>query len=145
MVESRPHDSHSLSTSLGDASRSWPATAETVRRAVAVPFNPALVESYRTVTAEHLPWVMDELEGVAEGAGVDAFAVFAASVTELELACTDLVAIPEVTADGHLLVAHNNDRTRWSVCSRTTRTSPTPSAATAPPGLRRWCSGVSRT
>jgi isopenicillin-N N-acyltransferase-like protein len=97
------------------------ATAETVRRAVSVPFDPALVEHYRAATAEHLPWVLDELEGVAEGAGVDPFAVFAASVVELVSGgapapgrCTDLVAMPEVTADGHLLVAHNNDYTAES-------------------------------
>lgn len=97
------------------------ATAETVRRAVAVLSDPALVEPYRAVTAEHLPWVLDELEGVAEGAGVDPFAVFAGSVVELASGgattperCTDLVAMPEVTADGHLLVAHNNDYTAES-------------------------------
>lgn len=60
------------------------ATAETVRRAAAAPFDRALVEPYSAVTAECLPWVLEELEGVAEGAGVDAFAVFAASVVELE-------------------------------------------------------------
>ena len=92
------------------------ATAETVRREVASPFDSALVEPYRAVMAERLPWVLDELEGVAEGAGVDPFAVFAASVVELESGaasapgrCTDLVAMPEVTTHGHLLVAHNND------------------------------------
>jgi isopenicillin-N N-acyltransferase-like protein len=94
------------------------ATAEIVCRAVAVPFDSALVEPYRAVTAEHLPWVLDELEGVAEGAGVDPLAVFAASVVELVAdgapapeRCTDLVVMPEVTADGHVLVAHNNDYT----------------------------------
>ena len=96
------------------------ATAEIVRRAVAVPFDRALVEPYRAVTAEHLPWVLEELEGVAEGAGVDPLAVFAGSVAELASGaadperCTDLVALPEVTADGHLLVAHNNDYTAES-------------------------------
>jgi isopenicillin-N N-acyltransferase-like protein len=92
------------------------ATAETVRRAVAVPFDPVLVEPYRARTAEHLPWILDELEGVAEGAGVDPFAVFAGSVVELASGgplerCTDLVAMSQVTAGGHLLVAHNNDYT----------------------------------
>ena len=89
--------------------------AETVRRAAAAPFDRALVEPYRAVTAEHLPWVPEELEGVAEGAGGDSAAVFAASVVELASGVaapdrrTDLVALPAVTADGHLLVAHNND------------------------------------
>jgi isopenicillin-N N-acyltransferase like protein len=87
-----------------------------VLRAAATPFDAALVERYRTVTAAHLPWVVEELEGVAEGAGADPLAVFAASIEELAAAgadgadhCTDLVAMPAVTADNHLLVAHNND------------------------------------
>jgi hypothetical protein len=80
------------------------ATAETVRRAVAAPFDSGRVEPFRAVTAEHLPWALDELEGVADGAGVDAFAVFAASVVELATGdapaldrCTGLVVI----AGGH--------------------------------------------
>ena len=90
------------------------ATRDTVRRAAAAPFDAALVERYRAITVTHLPWLVDELEGVAEGAGADPLAVFAASIEELasESAperCTDLVASPEATADGHLLVAHNND------------------------------------
>lgn len=94
------------------------ATAEVVRRAVDVPFESALIERYYATTARYLPWVLEELEGVAEGAGVDPFAVVASSVVELETAspyppgrCTDLVAMPGVTATGHLLVAHNNDYT----------------------------------
>ena len=96
------------------------ATADTVRRAVVLPFDPAAVEPYRAAAAEHLPWIVEELEGVAEGAGVDPLAVFAASIEELASdgsaseRCTDLVAMPEVTADGHLLVAHNNDWTAES-------------------------------
>jgi len=86
------------------------ATAEVVRREAATPFDPALVDCFRAATVEHLPWVADELEGVAEGAGADPVAVFAASIVELASGgCIDLVAMPEVTADGHLLVAHNND------------------------------------
>lgn len=85
------------------------ATAEIVRRFAATPFDAALVEQYRAVTEAYLPWVVDELEGVAQGAGVDAAAVFAASIAELDSGCTDLVVLPDRTADGHLLVAHNND------------------------------------
>jgi len=92
------------------------ATSDVVRRSVAVPLEPALVERYRAVTAGHLPWVVDELDGVAEGAGVDPAALFASSIVELESRdastpgrCTDIVVLPDVTADGHLLVAHNND------------------------------------
>ena len=91
------------------------ATADVIRRSVAgAPFDPAVVELYRAVTLEHLPWVVEELDGAAEAAGVDPLAVFAASVEELAPAqaptgCSDLVLTGDRTADGHLLVAHNND------------------------------------
>ncbi len=86
-----------------------------MRRAAQTPADAALVEAYRAVTLEQLPWVVEELDGVAEGAGADPLAVFAASIEELEAVspaperCTDLVVLPEATEDGHLLVAHNND------------------------------------
>lgn len=86
-----------------------------MRRAASEPFDAAVVRRYRSVTERHLPWLVEELDGVAEGAGADALAVFAASIEELAstaaaaTGCTDLVAAPAATADGHLLVAHNND------------------------------------
>jgi isopenicillin-N N-acyltransferase-like protein len=90
------------------------ATAETVHRFAAAPYDADLVRRYRAVTLEHLPWIVEELEGVAQEAGVEPPAVFAASVEELAATpaaagCSDLVALGEATADGHLLVAHNND------------------------------------
>jgi isopenicillin-N N-acyltransferase-like protein len=94
------------------------ATREAVARACAAPFDAALVQRYRDVTEEHLPWLVEELDGVAEGAGVDALAAFAASIEELDPArveapaparCTDLLALGPATADGRVLVAHNND------------------------------------
>jgi len=89
-------------------------TAETVRRLSAAPYDADLVRRYRAVTVEHLPWIVGELDGVAEGAGVEPLAVFAASIEELAPAevstgCSDLVVTGELSADGHLLVAHNND------------------------------------
>lgn len=70
------------------------ATAEVVR--LAVDFEPdqlpegramaeqlALADEYRHVTAAALPWLVDELDGVAEGAGVDPLALFAASIEEI--------------------------------------------------------------
>ncbi len=72
-------------------------------------------QAYREVTAAELPWLIEELDGVAEGAGAEPAAVFAAGIEELsgedgtEGRCTDLVACPPATADGHLWVAHNND------------------------------------
>jgi isopenicillin-N N-acyltransferase like protein len=91
-------------------------TGDTVRRAAAAPFDAELVERYRAVTLRHVPWVVEELDGVAEGAGADPLAVFAASIEELASApepapsrCTDLAACATAARDGHVLVAHNND------------------------------------
>ena len=81
----------------------------------------ALADRYRAVTADALPWVIEELDGAAEAAGVDRLALFACSVEEIWYEprahggpaiggrCSDLVATPPATADGHVLVAHNND------------------------------------
>lgn len=87
-----------------------------------------LVDRYRQVTAERLPYLVDELDGVAEGADVDPRLVFAASIEEIWAPndsaahsadgsafgaergrCSDLVAGPPATTDGSLLIAHNND------------------------------------
>jgi isopenicillin-N N-acyltransferase-like protein len=91
------------------------ATADAIRRAVdGTPFDPEVVGLYRAVTLEHVPWVVEELDGAAAGAGVDPLALFAASIEELAPAeaptgCSDIVVTGDRTADGHLLVAHNND------------------------------------
>jgi isopenicillin-N N-acyltransferase like protein len=89
------------------------ATADVVREAAAKPFDAGLVRRYHAVTKLHLPWIVEELEGVAAGAGADPAAVFARSVEELEAAipgtgCTDLVC----TLSDRVLVAHNNDLER---------------------------------
>jgi isopenicillin-N N-acyltransferase like protein len=97
----------------------------------------ALADRYREVTAAAYPWYMKELEGIAEGAGEDPRALFACMIEEiwylpyaqqLQGRCTDLVAVPPATADGRILVAHNNDMPRtyqeqlvaieWSVSER---------------------------
>jgi hypothetical protein len=92
------------------------ATADTVRRAAAEPFDAELVRRYREVTELHLPWLVDELDGIAEGSRVEPLAVFAASIEELAAApepaparCTDLAACGTAAAAGHVLVGHNND------------------------------------
>jgi isopenicillin-N N-acyltransferase like protein len=81
----------------------------------------ALAGLYRHVTAAAYPWYMDEIEGAAEAAGVDARALFACMIEEiwyephgrkLQGRCTDMVAVPPATAGGHALVAHNNDMPR---------------------------------
>jgi len=87
----------------------------------------ALADRYREVTATAYPWLLDELEGVAEGAGVDPLDLFAASIEEIWTErpsqptgdpgttthdpgkCSDLVATAPVSQDGATIVAHNND------------------------------------
>jgi isopenicillin-N N-acyltransferase-like protein len=77
-----------------------------------------LAAAYRDFTAPRLPWLMEELEGCAEGAGVDPLELFACSIEEIwyeprqrvtQGRCSDLVAGPAATADGHMLVGHTND------------------------------------
>lgn len=108
------------------------ATAATLREAVAFDVRLpqgrsreqqlTLAAGYRDATLRATPWLVDEIEGAAEGAGVDPLALFAASIEEIwtirpsqatadvvDGRCTDLVAGPPATADGHLWVAHNND------------------------------------
>jgi isopenicillin-N N-acyltransferase-like protein len=77
----------------------------------------AAAEPYREVTVRELPNVVEELDGVAAGAGVDPQALFAASIEELidrysgaaQGRCSDLGAVAPATPDGHVWVAHNND------------------------------------
>ena len=109
------------------------ATAATLRTAVA--FDAALpagrsraeqlelAARYRDATRAATPWLVDEIDGAAEGAGVDALALFAASIEEIwtirpsqasggvlvDGRCSDLVAGPPATADGHVWIGHNND------------------------------------
>lgn len=108
------------------------ARAETIRAAAAfeheeIPLGRtreeqlSVAEGYLEVTSTAYPWFVEELEGAAEGAGVEPLPLFAAMVEEiwyepyarrLQGRCTDLVAVPPATADGRVLVAHNNDMTR---------------------------------
>jgi isopenicillin-N N-acyltransferase-like protein len=78
----------------------------------------ALASRYRAFTEPRLPWLVEELDGVAEAAGIDPLMFFAASIEELwyeprsrvtQGRCSDVVAGPTATADGHLLVGHTND------------------------------------
>ena len=83
----------------------------------------ALVARYRDATLAATPWLVDEIDGAAEGASVDPLALFAASVEEIwtvrpsqatagatvDGRCSDLVAVPPATPDGHVWVAHTND------------------------------------
>jgi len=109
------------------------ATAPVLREAVA--FDAALpagrsrgeqlglAARYREATRAGTPWLVEEIDGAAEGAGVDPLALFAASIEEIWTVrpsqsgttgpvpghCSDLVIGPPFTADGHLWVAHTND------------------------------------
>lgn len=109
------------------------ATAATLREAVAfddvLPSGRSraeqltLAERYRAATRATTAWLVEEIDGAAEGAGVDPLALFAASIEEIwsvrpsqatggvvvDGRCSDLVAGPPATADGHLWVAHTND------------------------------------
>ena len=78
----------------------------------------ALARAYREVTEPAYPWLLEELDGCAESSGVDPLALFATSIEEIwypphakatEGRCSDVVAGPAATADGHVWVAHNND------------------------------------
>lgn len=87
----------------------------------------ALAAEYRSFTRRQLPYLVDELDAVAEAADVDPVRLFAASTEEMWASpppvgpggssslssprgrCTDLVAAAPLTVDGDLLVAHNND------------------------------------
>lgn len=83
----------------------------------------ALARRYREATLAGTPWLVEEIDGAADGAGVDPIALFAASIEEIwsvrpsqatggvavQGRCSDLVAGPPATADGHLWVAHTND------------------------------------
>lgn len=109
------------------------ATAEVLREAVA--FDEALPAGrsrseqlnlagrYRAATRAGTPWLVEEIDGAADGAGVDPLALFAASIEEIWAVrpsqvgtdgpvpgrCSDLVIGPPHTMDGHVWVAHTND------------------------------------
>lgn len=75
-----------------------------------------LASRYRETTAATLPWLVEELDATAEGAGVDALAFFACGIEEIwyeprlpKGRCSDLVAGPRATENGHVIVGHNND------------------------------------
>ena len=86
----------------------------------------AVADAYAEVTRPRMPWVFEELAGCAEASDVDPRALWACCIEEIWYAprtaghpgsaiegrCSDLVATPPATADGHTLTAHNNDMSR---------------------------------
>jgi hypothetical protein len=97
------------------------ATADALRkRAERIELDIELVLRYRAPSAKYLPWILEELDAAATAADIDPLLLFADAVEELNAAgtreaaptrCTDIAAAPLLTADGHVLVAHNNDLT----------------------------------
>jgi len=70
-------------------------------------------EPYLAAAQQTFPWVLDELRGAADGAGLDFLDIFTDSVEELfsdsQFArCSDFAACSPAT-DGRVLLAHNND------------------------------------
>jgi isopenicillin-N N-acyltransferase-like protein len=69
-----------------------------------------------------MPWAIEEIDGAADAAGVDPLELFACHIEEIwyeprvpartQGRCSDLVATAPKTADGHVLVGHNNDMSR---------------------------------
>lgn len=68
---------------------------------------------YLAASRRAFPWVLDEIRGAAEGAGVEFIDLFIAAVEELFSSpsakrCSDFALCPPASAD-HVLLAHNND------------------------------------
>lgn len=73
-------------------------------------------EPYLAATRASLPWVVEEIEGAAEGAELDLVDLFAAGVEEIFRhapaapgKCSDFAAGPPATFDGGIWLGHNND------------------------------------
>jgi len=70
-------------------------------------------QPYQFAAQRAFPWALDEIRGVADGAGVDFLDLFILSVEELfstspASLCSDFAACSPAT-EGHVLLAHNND------------------------------------
>lgn len=67
------------------------------------------------LTEKLFPWLMEEIKGVAEGAGVSVSDFVLSQYEDLwdmegtVMGCTDIAALGKTTASGRLLVGHNND------------------------------------
>lgn len=72
-------------------------------------------KQYRAVTEQKYPYILEEINGVAAGAGVDQTELFTYFIDEFwdldqiqKRACTDVLVTPPLT-DNEIIVGHNND------------------------------------
>ena len=109
------------------------ASASAVARTAAAVTDEELAAArpYREVTARELPWLVEELDAVADGAGADRMRVFAASIEELasldggDGACSDMVARPRPSAPSAAVVNDVDiEKKRMVPDSRVTRIVP---------------------
>jgi isopenicillin-N N-acyltransferase-like protein len=92
-------------------------TFETAYRQLRLTWEDAVLQAkkYYPFAEEHTPRYVAELEGIAEAAGVDFDDLMVLNCMEaitsdaLHLGCTSLAVGGERTADGHVLVGHNED------------------------------------
>jgi isopenicillin-N N-acyltransferase like protein len=110
------------------------ATADTLREPVVPPEGRTwddmrhLAQPYVQATQAAIPWLHDEMEGIAAGSGVDVLDLYARATEEIweplpdedalrrsavgsrrSEKCSDFAAGPPATLDGGVWLAHNND------------------------------------
>jgi isopenicillin-N N-acyltransferase-like protein len=106
------------------------ATVDTLRRPVTLPAGRTwadmryLVQPYLQATQATIPWLHQEMEGIAMGSGLDVLELYARATEEIwDLPspnpslrgrgaagrCSDFAVGPPATADGGIWLAHNND------------------------------------
>lgn len=103
------------------------ATIDTLRQPVAPPAGRTwedmrhLAQPYLAATQTVLPWLHQEMEGIAAGSGVDLLDLYAHATEEIweplpspflpgeRGRCSDFAAGPPATFDGGVWLAHNND------------------------------------
>jgi isopenicillin-N N-acyltransferase like protein len=80
-----------------------------------------LAQPYLQATQAAIPWLHDEMEGIAAGSGVDVLDLYARATEEIWEPflgpplrgeggrCSDFAAGPPATLDGGVWLAHNND------------------------------------